>query len=258
MKQYLTKAFEIFGLKLIQGQEYDKLVYMAKHKPQLRPDNEITAMGMKKSLLGNRSNPVIFDVGAYIGQTVSDYLANFPGADIFAFEPTPSSFAQLQKHHSGNSQVNCYNMAISDVNGEIPLNLNEFSPTNSTLSTNASADDHWGDGLLHTADSVTVESHTLDGFCTGADIAHIDILKLDVQGAEIQVLGGATDLLEQNRISIVYLEVLFVPTYNNQSNFYEIGELLYRNNYCLHGMFNLTYDNRLKQADMLFYRGCDG
>jgi FkbM family methyltransferase len=223
-------------------------------KPQSRAENPVTAIEMKKSLVGAKSNPTIVDVGACTGQTVNDYLASFPTANIFAFEPTPASFTQLQKRFGGNEQVKCFNLAVSDVNGVIPFHLNEFSPTNSSLPTDPKAGIHWGDELLSTTDTVSIQSRRLEGICETNDIGHIDILKLDVQGLELQVLRGSEKLLNSNRISVIYLEVIFVPTYKGQSSYIEISQFLSSKGYNLYGMFILTYDKRLKQADILFYR----
>jgi FkbM family methyltransferase len=221
----------------------------------VRADNEITAIDLKKTLLPPQAKPIIFDVGAYTGQTVSGYLSSFPEANIFAFEPTPISYAQLKQKFDGNKQVRCINFAISDSAGVIPFHLNEFSPTNSTLSTDASANEYWGNELLSTVETVSVQSESLDKVCQNEDIDHIDILKLDVQGAELKVLKGAERMLNERRISIIYLEIIFVPTYKGQSTYYEIGEYLSTKGFDIYGIFNLTYDKRLKQADVLFYRG---
>jgi FkbM family methyltransferase len=253
MNKLIKKLLNVFGYRLISGHDYDKLVYSGKFRPQTRPMDVLTAIDLKKSLLISEDKPVIFDVGAYIGQTVSDYLASFPGARIYAFEPTPVSFAQLKNRFNVNEQVKCENLAISDTSGHIPFHFNEFSPTNSLLSSDEDADKYWGHELLKTVETVTVQSMPLDEICHRENINHIDILKLDVQGAELNVLHGAKNLLDTKRISIIYLEVIYVPTYNNQAVHFEIEQFLSDKGYALYGLFNLTYDKRLKQADMLFY-----
>ena len=143
----------------------------------------------------------------------------------------------------------------SDIGGNIPFHLNEFSPTNSSLATDASADKYWGDELLSTVETVSVQSESLDEVCQNEKVNHIDILKLDVQGAELKVLKGAERMLSEGRISIIYLEIIFVPTYKGQSTYFEIGEYLSKNGFDIYGIFNLTYDRHLKQADVLFFRG---
>lgn len=253
MNKLITRLLNVFGYRIISGHEYDKLVYLGKYRTQARLGNVKNPIDLKKNLLTSQGKPIIFDVGAYIGETVSDYLASFPDAYIYAFEPTPVSFAQLQKRFTGNKQVKCENLAISDTNSLIPFHFNEFSPTNSMLSTDAGADKYWGRGLLNTVETVTIQSISLDEIFHRENIDHIDILKLDVQGAELDVLRGAEKLLAKKRISIIYLEVIFVPTYNNQAVHFEIEQYLSDKGYTLYGLFNLTYDKRLKQADMLFY-----
>lgn len=254
----ITKFLDIIGYKLLKGHEYDKLVYMGKHKPQARSENCIAAIEMKKSLLADIYSPVIVDVGAYTGQTVNDYLLSFPHARVLALEPTPVSFSQLKRRFDSESRVKCLNLAVSDSNGEVSFNINEFSPTNSILSTDSNADTYWGNELLGTVEEVSVQCKTLDHLCQQENINHIDILKLDVQGAELQVLNGAEQLLCNKGISIIYLEVIFVPTYIGQSAYFDIGNFLSSKGYNLYGIFNLTYDKRLKQADMLFYRDNHG
>ena len=258
MIKLIKQLVAAFGYQLVKGNEYDKLVYTGKHKTQARLENAITAIEMKNNLLNGVRNPVIVDVGAYTGQTAHDYLASFPDAEIFALEPTQVSYSQLRKKFEFDSRVNCLNLAVSDTDGEISFNINEFSPTNSILPTDDDASTHWGDELLNTVENVTVQCKTLDNLCHQENIKHIHILKLDVQGAELQVLRGASQLLHSNNISIIYLEIIFVPTYREQSTYYEIGSFLSGKGYSLYGMFNLTYDKRLKQADMLFYRNNNG
>jgi len=145
---------------------------------------------MKKSLVAANTSPTIVGVAAYTGQTVSDYITSFPTANTRAFEPTPSSFAQLQERFGGNNQVKCFNLAVSDVNVVIPFNLNGISRTNWSLKLGAKADKRRGEELLKTISAVSVRSQRRDEICQSRSVDHIVILKLDAQGLELQVLHG--------------------------------------------------------------------
>jgi len=250
--KYIRWLVEKAGYKLIKNSEYDKLKYEIHHKSSHKVINIITAEDMKVSMLKDVENPIIFDVGAYIGNTVKAYLEYFPKATIYAFEPTPLSYTEIAEKFRDIKNVKCFQKAITDSNSNITFNVNEFSPTNSILSTDAKASHYWGDNLLDTVDIVSVSSTTLDDICEKENIGNIDILKLDVQGAELKALTGAENLLTENRIRIIYLEMIMVPTYKGQASYYEIGKYLGKKGYTLKGIFNLTYGKQLKQADMIY------
>ena len=54
------------------------------------------------SVVNNQKHPVVFDCGANVGQTTSDYLRRFPKAEIYAFEPSPLVLPELHKTHGRN------------------------------------------------------------------------------------------------------------------------------------------------------------
>ena len=80
------------------------------------------------------------------------------------------------------------------------------------------------------------------------------LLKLDVQGAELQVLQGAEKLLPI--IDAIYCEVSFVELYERQPTAGAIVSFLDRHGFALRGVFNLSYTKEFgpTQADILFVR----
>ena len=72
---------------------------------------------------------------------------------------------------------------------------------------------------------LTVETTTLDDFCEAENIPGIDFLKIDVQGADLDVLRGASRLLERSVLGVM-IEVEFTPLYQNQPLFSEIDAFL--------------------------------
>ncbi|MBD2088944.1 FkbM family methyltransferase [Microcoleus sp. FACHB-1515] len=73
--------------------------------------------------------------------------------------------------------------------------------------------------------SVELETTTLDAFCAAEAIEAIDFLQIDVQGADLLVLQGATDLLDRSVLA-VQIEVEFAPLYHNQPLFADVDAFL--------------------------------
>ena len=90
----------------------------------------------------------------------------------------------------------------------------------------------------------------IDTFCLKKSIERIDLLKIDAQGYERYILNGAGDLLSPSTIRSLFLEVLFVDLYENQTWCGEVMERGYR----FFGFTGIESDeaNGWKWADALF------
>ena len=165
--------------------------------------------------------PTILDVGAHVGQTAQRYRALFPSAQIHCFEPFPQSFAALRATLAGDSGVQTHAVALGSSPGKAALHVNRSSATNSLLASDTRAASYWGSGLLDTDATVDVTVTTIDRFCAERSLEHVDILKLDVQGAEYDVLKGASALLAAQHIDLVYMEMITAPTYVGQHDLHE-------------------------------------
>ena len=203
--------------------------------------------------LVDSTTPVIFDVGANVGATAQRYRALYPRAAIHCFEPYPPSFAALSEALSADPLVSLHRLALSSTRGSGVLNVNRNAETNSLLPSDSHAAQYWGEGLLETQGKVEVELQTLDGFCNEHSVARIDVLKLDVQGAEYSVLEGADALLTARRIGMIYTEVIIAPTYVGQRRLVDYLSLLSAKGYELFDLYNPTRKlGRLIQSDIIF------
>jgi FkbM family methyltransferase len=200
-------------------------------------------------LIGN-STPTIFDVGAHVGQTAARYRALFPQASIHCFEPFPASFATLHAALEGDSRAHAHQFAVSDSPGRAVLHVNRSKATNSLLPSDERAAAYWGANLLDTDTTVDVAATSIDSFCAERAITHIDILKLDVQGDELQVLRGAERLLQGQAIDVVYMEMITAPTYVGQHDLHEYLGLFRSHGYVLFDFYNpVRKYGRLLQTD---------
>jgi FkbM family methyltransferase len=197
----------------------------------------------------------IFDVGANVGQTTTDLRRLFPKAFIHAFEPTPSSRDAYLKRHGQDSNLKLWSCAIASEPGQATFQVNLKSMTNSLLNAAQSSAEWIGQENVTNVESISVEVRTLDEFCATNNIQFIDILKLDIQGSELDALKGATELFRQKKIRYVCLEAPFVLLYERQAFFYEIREFLASQGCEFYGLFKLARhkSDRLLFADALFY-----
>ncbi len=133
---------------------------------------------------------VVFDVGANIGEYSSEMLRINPSLTVYAFEPDPVPFSQLEK-----SGVRANNIALGDKNEKRVLYRDGKSTHNSFYRVHD-----------QTTTPVEVPTTTIDTYCAEHGIPHIDFLKVDVEGFEFSVLRGAEGMLVRNAIDYVQFE----------------------------------------------------
>lgn len=139
--------------------------------------------------------PVIFDVGANTGQYASLVLSEIPSAQLYSFEPSLLAFSKLQKNLGNHENVQLFNLGLSDEEGvKMLFSAEGASVQSSFIGKNQSA----------LAEEATVT--TLDLFCAEHHLEHIDFLKIDVEGFELNVLRGAKTLLKEKKVDFIQFE----------------------------------------------------
>jgi FkbM family methyltransferase len=198
------------------------------------------------------SNMIIFDVGAYIGEVTKTYMNVFPGAGIYCFEPYAESYRQLEKL-SESKTIHTYQTAVSDHTGRTKLHINTDLTCNSLFSRPESGPIYYPEKARNTGE-IDVDTTTIDSFCERESIERIDILKLDVEGAEIKVLKGASNRLSKKNIYLIYTEVMFVPHYEGGCLFHELTGFLEQYEYSLFNIYNLkrAKNGQLRWANAVF------
>ena len=180
----------------------------------------------------------VFDVGANDGQTVRAFRRAFPESRVYSFEPDPGSFERLAAATAGLPRVELRNVALGRTAGSAKMFRFKFDQTNSLLPKARGAEQYVFDAEYLTGVGETlVQVISLDAFCAQQGIAKIDLLKIDTQGYELEVLGGARRLLSSGGISLIYVEVCFVRYYEGQPLFPEIYQFLYDHDYRFVGLY---------------------
>lgn len=199
------------------------------------------------------SAPVIFDVGAHTGETAARYRATFPEAIIHSFEPFPASLGLLATRFAADKNVHIHATAVADKTGTATLHVNSASVTNSLLAPDARAARYWGAELFHDRGAIDVPTVSLDDFCAAAGVGRVDVLKIDVQGAEYAVVTGARNLLGRHAVDVIYMEIIVGPSYVGQKRYHYYLTALEELGYQLFDVFNLgRHHGRLLQFDGLF------
>lgn len=142
----------------------------------------------------------VFDVGSNLGQSAKLYLDCFPGSQIYCFEPVRDTFRQLQYNLQGRERVHCVQVALGSSKGHGEMALQgrseRFFLLGQSKASPASAD-------VKTED---VEIVTLDDFCCARKIRHVNYLKVDTEGGDLDVLRGGENLLSVQSIDFVEVE----------------------------------------------------
>ena len=192
----------------------------------------------------------IWDIPGDISKAYRDL---FPRSTIYSFEPFPQSFATLQKNMEPYPNVRVFNLGLADRRGFLPFHDNTFAPTNSLLAPDVAADATWGLGVVKSKGIIHCPFITLDEFAAENGISFIDILKMDVQGAETQILDGAKGFLASHKIGLIYTEIITMPTYKGQKSFCEILKGFEECGMYLHNIYNFSFvEERLRQVDAIF------
>jgi FkbM family methyltransferase len=214
-----------------------------------------------KGLVADLDSATIFDVGGHKGQSIKFFRGLFPSAVIHSFEPGLQSFQALSVFEG--EKTHCYNIAISDHDGEAEFFQNEISHTNSLYKVNLKSKDSIffnsvkGNkkdsdvGKFNNTTNVVVRR--LDSFCEEKAIHKIDLLKIDVQGAEGKVLVGAGNLLDV--VDYLVLEVSFFDYYVHKSSFFEIEEILIPFGFrlfCISEISNNPMNGRTDWAEVIY------
>lgn len=127
-------------------------------------------------------NDIVFDIGANVGLYVDKFLA--ANCQVVAFEPDPTTFDYLRSKYESNEYVDLVNSAISNKTGEVYFaSINDLGVTN---------------GIAESGE-ISVQCSTLDDYSLHSNIKP-NVLKIDVEGFEIEVLRGAEETLKSVRL----------------------------------------------------------
>jgi len=147
--------------------------------------------------------PCLFDVGANKGQFLSLVLDVLKGraAEIHSFEPSGQAFQALSEMVRGDQRIHLQNTALGREAGEAVLYSDEPGSGMASLT-----DRRLQHRNITTKHREVVMIDSIDNYCSVRNVTHIDLLKIDVEGHELDVLAGAEKTLRSGRVAAVAFE----------------------------------------------------
>ncbi len=137
---------------------------------------------------------VVFDIGANVGEFTAEILASFPKTRIHVFEPDPRAFDELkQRQNSIQNQMVAINSAVGDISGRVTIHLNEDPKLNSIRPSAYQTET--------TISCAEVAIQRLDEYILRKNLDRIDLIKIDVEGFELQVLEASATGGRPSRLS---------------------------------------------------------
>lgn len=194
----------------------------------------------------------IVDVGANRGQFALAAQHFFPEAEIISFEPLARPAANYRLVFRDTPRVTLIDAALGPEAAEAVMHVSRRDDSSSLLPITSKQDDLFpGTAEIGTE---TVRVARLSECLPAKAITEPALLKVDVQGFELQALVGCEDLLD--RFEWAYIECSFVELYAGQARAHEIIAWLRGHDFDLSGVYHTAYDaaGRTVQADFVFAR----
>ena len=207
------------------------------------------------NLVKNNDKCVVFDIGCFQGNFSRNLINKIPTSKkkFYLFDPNPNLKLKDFKH---------FNIAFSNKKKKQKFYLNTFFPSSgSSLKQIVKNDKFWNITRKFLSFNVgkdfkqfQLQTDTLDNFCKIKKIKKIDILKIDVEGAEYDVLIGGKKIL--NNTKIIQLEIL--GTKENFNNRYKkIVSYLKNKNFKIiseKNIWSVGILSNIKSKDLLFIK----
>lgn len=165
----------------------------------VRFENLMDEAPVIKDLLSQlRSDDVFFDIGANVGMYTCFVAAVLSRDRVFAFEPHPANVSGLASNLELNGlSAQIQQCALSTQDGEVDLAVSNSEVGVGTHSATADPD----------GETVTVPSRRGDTLVQEGEIRQPSVVKIDVEGAEYDVIQGLRETLSDDRCRLVYCEV---------------------------------------------------
>ena len=226
-----------------------RLLFCDKYRSALI-SNRVAAGVEHEKLLSYLDCKSIIDIGANRGQFALVARHCFPDSKIISFEPLPGPSSVFKMVFAGDTNITLKESAIGPDIDQVEMHVSARDDSSSLLSLTSKQSEIFPG--THEVSSVKVSVAPLATFVSVDDLVGTTLLKIDVQGFELEVLKGCETLLDS--FKYVYVECSFIELYEGQALAHEVIRFLEQHEFSLIGIYNTYYDDSglAVQADFLF------
>jgi len=200
--------------------------------------NDLCHPFTKLPLVGEEVTLVV-DVGAFEGYYALAAARSYPNAKIIAIEPSLKNKNILETNVVKHAdRVKVVHSAVSDSTGLGVLNITSTGAANSLYL--QTAEHSRQNPHVTQVDTEQVSIMTLDAILAEhnqAETEKIDVLKIDVEGAEINVLRGGLESLKRTRFAIIEVSLARDSSIENQMVF-QVFEVMNKNKFSLYSIID--------------------
>ena len=191
----------------------------------------------------------ILDIGGSVGNTAELYANAFPLDKIYVFEPIRSSFEMLQQNTRKYPNITIENKAIGNEIGRRTIQLANRISSSSLFKLKETRYKEGFGNKIALDGTEEIEITSLNEYLPRG--TSIKIMKLDVQGYEIEVLRGASNHMEN--VDLIVVEVSNHDGYESAPKYYEVDKLIRENGFVISDLFpNSKERNQLLEWDIIY------
>jgi len=192
------------------------------------------------------------DVGANVGDFSAAARFLYPEAQLHAFEPNPVHHATLRRRFQADARATVHACALASREELRDLHVTGADSLASLLSPAVGLAEQFGQAAAQTT-TLRVPTRRLDTVLSIEQLPSPRLLKIDVQGAELEVLRGAGAQLAH--FACVKLEVSFEAYYAGQAQFSEVISLMSQHGFrSFHQQGCMHAAGRPRWCDLVFLR----
>jgi FkbM family methyltransferase len=211
---------------------------------------------LKKQWIVDLGIRTILDIGANKGQFARLAREVFPSAAIYSFEPLPDCFAELKTALPDDKNFFPFENAIGSRAETLEFFRSFHTPSSSFLKMEELHKEAFPESREgQSAEPIKVRVETLDGVLGDRRLEKNILVKIDVQGYEMEAIEGARGVLREAKIAI--LEMSFMKIYEDQPLFHDVYEKMYNLGFRFRGslaqMLHPVTDE-IVQTDAIFVR----
>lgn len=211
--------------------------------------------GAEHSSVLNPKLKTIIDIGANKGQFALACREWSPNARIISFEPLKVPSEVFKALFAKDENVKLNMVAIGPRFERTKIHISKKEDSSSILPIGPKQVALYPG--TQEKEIIEIDIAPLSLYLKSEDMKTPAMLKLDVQGFEMEALKGCESMLEV--IDLIYCECSFIELYNGQKMAYEVIEWLRQRKFNFIGIYNISYSQsgQTIQADFLFKRAVE-